>query len=414
MSSFASICTDLSHLRVFLQITQPYDGSTWAPVAETRFSTTLEAFSEAVGEQIHSCEAWCAQKEEQMLNPSSQSTLVVSLLQLEQAVRNEFSETFSEVLNILQQLTRNRLSSRDELMKLCSQSTVSPSQFATRLLDTMMRSIQSCNSFGDVVTAKFLTRIFERSVAPVWGMIHRWLSDPSILVNVFSQRDDPSNVLSKEFFIAYEGLDFENPDFWSRAFVPRVDPEDPNNTTACTPEIFRDISDEILSAGKSLGLLHLLRRTYGFADLDNLQGRPWVHFDELTSKTLRSRGSNSDGNHTIFSPEDLKLIVAEHLKAYCSGSRQTLLDIVTQRLGFWEQLHAVEGLYLMQAGHLAFDVSDAIFARVRHSFLYVDRLFILGRRWMQAQTGRISTSSIPYYSKRLRRTQELLISPGLS
>ena len=375
ISSFARTCTALSRLRLFLHIAQGPEPNLQMSSQKTRPSRTLEAFSEAVDEQIRRFEAWCSRREERMLHVNPQSVTVVSLLSLEQAIRDEFSETFTEMLNILRQLSPDRrLSSQDDFKRLCEQSTFSPSQFAARLLDIVTSSIHSCNSFGDTATAVSLVHVFEHSVAPLWDMVHRWLSDPAFTASVSVGHDHSSSALPQEFFIVHTGLSIEDSDFWSEAFVPRNGMDlRGTQSISCIPIVFDGVSEDILSAGKSLGLLHLLQRAYGLRIEESLWKKSWVPFDKLVSNRfdLQSPGAridgdgDSDSDRRIFSPDDLTLLVSEHLRSYCSGVRVTLMEVVTRDLGFWRQLHAIEGLFLMQKSDLTSELLNVIFARVR-------------------------------------------------
>jgi gamma-tubulin complex component 5 len=341
-----------------------------------RPSKTLEAFSEAVGEQINRLELWCARREEDMLATKRHSPTIVSLLSLEQAIRNEFSETFMELLSILRKLNPNRrLSCQDDFKELFKSSATSPSQFAAQLLDVVTSAMESCSSFGDTITAMSLAQVFELSVAPLWDMIHRWLSDPSLITTASLGREAHTNVIPEEFFIKRSGVNVEDPDFWSEAFILRKGANGGGSGSASSvPIVFKDVADDILSAGKSLGLLHLLQRAFGLSVLEGSAWRkPWVSFDILASTELGSSPSEigtsgherADEQRTIHTLDNLTLLISEHLRLHCFGARATLMEVIDRNLGFWQELSKVDALFLMRNNTLAMDFSSILFSKVR-------------------------------------------------
>lgn len=367
IGSFARIGTALLRLRLFLRVAQQVETYFQPSAHKTRPSRTLEAFSDAVDKQLRIFERWCSTREERILTTNGQSTVVVSLLSLERAIREGFSELFTELLHILHQLSPDRrLSSNDDFERLCQQSSTSSSYFAAQLLDTMSQSIHSRNSFGDTITAASLVEVFKCTVAPLWRMIHRWLGDPTIVAGATWKDFERLSVLPDEFFIEHSGLTVEDPAFWSKGFTQREHSEG----VTCVPGVFQGVVEDVLAAGKSFGLLQLLRKSHG---IRQTQQNPWIQFEELMSESLGRRQSyslqnanaNADSQQHIHSPEHLTLLVDEYLKPRCTAVRKMLTDMVFRDCGFWEELRAIEGFLLMQIGDVTSNLSDMIFARVR-------------------------------------------------
>ncbi len=165
LSVFASYATSLTHLRLFSKavissVTRIDKGE------KKHLARTVEAFAEAVDAQVHKVSLWCSRREETILRSVSQSVVVVvSLLDLEKALRDEFSETFSSLLDILRSTFRSLSLPLDDCSAM--QRQAAPSTQSSTLLDALFTKAQNGRTFGDLRTSTALMEVFIATAEPV-------------------------------------------------------------------------------------------------------------------------------------------------------------------------------------------------------------------------------------------------------
>lgn len=334
---------------------------------------TVEAFAEAVDAQIQKVSLWCSNREEAMLRSVSQNVvLVVSLLGLTKAFRDEFSETFSSLLDILRSTFRNQSLPLDDCSAMHRQA--SPSTQSSTLLDSLFTKAQSRRTFGDIKTSTALMEVFIATAEPVWRMSSRWLSD-----GLFGTTSPGMSHLENEFFIESNGLSLSDPDFWSDGYVLRTSTllqAGNQEDGLCVPVFLKPTSDSILSAGKSMGLLRILDDQDDIKPevLKSLGTTQLPVFREFLTDALKALTDDSDsgGDSPLeafrrdrsLTIDDFTLILRERLLPRCQVVEKTLLGVLFSECQFFEHLSSIEGLFLMRKGDAMADFCEILFSQV--------------------------------------------------
>jgi gamma-tubulin complex component 5 len=296
ISAFARLATTLQHLRrfvstVFVKATERSKDDEGDKISyilnfRRRNSRTLEAFAEAVDFEVRRFDAWCSAREEDICHAQGPSAaaeqpLVVSLLSLEKSVRDEFGTTFDTLKSILQDVTQKASTSRRYQVHFAKsnvtdssvipiwdltevQNNVPPAVITTYLLNALLYAVREQDLMGEVTISATLMRVFSKSAEPVWSMIGVWIKD-GMPIHDFSTLGAPAvpedgggndqGGTDDEFFIEDNEMPLLDPDFWAEGCTLR---NDGNGVSQVLPVFVEHVAQDVLSAGKAVGLLRAL------------------------------------------------------------------------------------------------------------------------------------------------------------
>ena len=400
LSSFASVATSIEHLRKFVSAVFVYvDSSTkWTdrtPIYgiqrnARRNTHTLEAVSEAINAEIRRFDCWCAAKEEEICRAQAGlgEHLVTSLLSLQSALRTEFSESFTCIVDVLhdvvRQATRSQSAMQPDLLWTFPElpKRLPPASITSLLLDSLLLAIQERASTGDIITATVLQRVFRSAAVPMWNMLYRWLKD-GMPISEATQGVLPAqgnSLVEEEFFIEDNELAVLDPDFWCEGFVLRSndtgqeasEADAVENGGAAVPLFLRRIAKHVLEAGKAVGLLRVLGMpvagdTQQESSYRWLSG--WKSFDQVSLRAYaRNHGSlpepSLDEISSVASTDDFARMVYDELVSPCKQAKEMLTRVLVDECDLWTHLIAIEELYFMRQGDIMSDFVDVLFARV--------------------------------------------------
>ncbi|KDQ64207.1 hypothetical protein JAAARDRAFT_219284 [Jaapia argillacea MUCL 33604] len=399
ISSFARIATTVQHLRKFVEVvfelsrvypTTKGAGERYAKSGR-RHTKTLEAYAEAVDVELRTFDSWCAGREEQMLRASfgvvpegEGKGLVASLLSLEKALRDEFGEVFGVLLDVTRRVML-RATSRSplppsssttaqttDLYVLASLPTQQPpSHQTTYLLNVLLGCVSENMSMGDGRTADGVMRVFGRSVEVVWGWVGEWLwggmevSEPGLGPG-FTGGGDGRGV-DEEFFVEDNGFGIGDPEFWVEGLTLRGGDWDvygrKEKGKKSVPVFLEGVAEDLLSGGKSMGLLRALELVGGVGE-----GRVWVSFQELLVRSCEEggkvRGDGPRSGISSVSPDALSRLVFDELLPYCQTAQGRLTRVLCEECEMWRHLGAIEDIYLMRRGDEMSHFVDTLFAKM--------------------------------------------------
>ncbi|KAI5123393.1 hypothetical protein M0805_006101 [Coniferiporia weirii] len=406
-SDFADLATSLTHLRLFsssmISDVEEYVAFQASP------SLTAEAFAEAVELHLIQFEAWAAQREEMILRAHLQkgSSTVVSLLSLKKAIRDEFSETFKELLEILHlSLPDSAWLNRTRILTYVRSS---PSSFSSRILDTLYGAVQTRHSFADSVSALALMQVFLRTAEPVWRVLGRWLSDGTFIPETSNSAPD-LDALPAEFFIESNELLLTDPDFWMYGYNlrSRLLAESTQIQRSDVPLFLGSLAESLLSTGKSIGLLRILDHNERYNQVDGpLSSSVWPTFENFIlglDTVMRSSahpGLHKNGfSNNVFSAGDLSLLLSDYLLPICVNAGKALHEVLHKDCDFLFHLNAIENLFLLRKGDAMSDFCDILFNAIDSKKVWTDFHFLnsafrdavssLERDWMDSTLVRLS------------------------
>ncbi|KLO08519.1 hypothetical protein SCHPADRAFT_605654 [Schizopora paradoxa] len=385
LSVFATHATSLAHLRLFSKAVVSSVTQTSSSGEKWHLARTVEAFAEAVDAQVRKVSLWCSNREEVMLRSMSKDVaVVVSLLDLSKAFRDEFSETFPSLLDILSSTFRNLPLPLDDCSAMHRQG--SPSTQSSTLLDALFTKAQSMRTFGDMKTSTALMEVFIATAEPVWRMSSRWLSD-----GIFGTTTPGTSHLEDEFYIESNELSVSDRDFWSDGHVLRTatllqagDQDD----SLCVPVFLRPTADSLLSAGKSMGLLRILDDQGDIKPdvLKNLGTTQLPAFRQFLTDALKALTDESDSggdspleafrHDRSLTIDDFTLILRERLLPRCQTVEKTLLRVLFSDCQFFEHLSSIEGLFIMHKGDAMADFCEIIFSKMDERKSWIDFHFL--------------------------------------
>ncbi|KAL5527461.1 hypothetical protein ACEPAG_6252 [Sanghuangporus baumii] len=377
LAKFAHLSTVLHRLRDFVI---SINRSTEDYPARRREFRTLEAFAETLELQLIHFDASMARREEDMLRAQEQrgESIVVSLMSLEKALREEFSDCFDELLEIICRCFPGTIwISRDRMLARVRHS---PSTFSSQLLDALFEATQRKQAFGDTVSASIMMCVFLRTAEPVWSMLGRWLRDGIFMpepANTVSGQDN----LPQEFFIESNGLEVADPDFWTCGYSLRTSftTEGTSDEYSVVPVFLRSISYKILGAGKSIGLLRILGHS-GEIEYGKLSVNIWPTFETFMVKMFNQGalfGSPStEMMHVDVSPDNLSLLLSDHLLPVCSSAEEGLMNLLHSDCGLLYHLRAIEDLFLSRKGDILDDFCDVLFSAIDSKKIWTDYHFL--------------------------------------
>lgn len=363
VAKFASLATSLDHLRIFAQLVMT---RTTELASVNNIPKTLEAFAESVDDQTRRFSSWCAAREERIVRSilHSSDSVVVSLLDLESAIRHEFADTYPALLDVLCRSCEGVKLPFDDYAALRDR-TNPPSSFASTLLDIAFETTQSYRSMGDNVTASALMQVFVHAAEPMWHMLCQWLTK-GIFWTERGAGTAATFSLQEEFFIEQNDLPLADPDFWTDGYNLRS-----TNLlqgqgslevveTSSVPVFLKPIANAILSAGKSIGLLQVLG--HDLAQVKNeADGVLSLSFERFMAQCTGALPVVLGDSLSI---EDLSLIVYEQLTPICQSVANAFIGVMFNDCDFWSHLFSVENLFLMRKGDSMSEFCDVLFARV--------------------------------------------------
>ena len=356
---------------------------------------TVEAFSEAVEIQIGLFNSWCANREREIILSfvGKGSPLTVSLLKLEKAVHDSFSQVFDALLDVLKTVMRKASGMRDKnkevWMLLDLPIRLSPFTMSTLLLDTLLTAADSSSSNGDMKTSKALMQVFTASAEPVWSMTGLWLKHGMPTQDQpLVQEGDSLTALDDEFFIQDNGLSILEPEFWTDGFTIRdANPEAHGSGSASV--LLDLIANHVLRAGKAVGLLRILDLPLiNDATPEPTWMTKWPTFTALLHEHHATALVETSKEH-------LARFVHDIILPRCQIPQKQLAQMAISECDLWLHLTAMEELYLMRKGDALSYFSDTLFGKVGRSFgsghQHTDadaHIF----RWIRGKLGVIFTS----------------------
>ncbi|KAH8096733.1 Spc98 family-domain-containing protein [Cristinia sonorae] len=378
LKSFAHTATVIEQLRKFVSaiFTTSLHGRSQSVTPSVRLvrnqyrnTRTLEAFAESVDCQLRRFDSWCADREEHMCKAQAGigPPLVVSFLSLEVAARNEFSDTFVVVRELLLQISQIATRSSDVLREFWTlpdlPQRISPSSLTATLLDSLLLKVIEYASMGDTVTARNLMSVFSDTAEPLWRMIGKWVGDGMPVHDLSGPDDSQLPIIDDEFFVEDNELPLLDPDFWSDGFVLRdaQNGQGEGDVTAAVPLFLRHGAAHILSAGKAVGLL----RALGLDTVFERSCTNWPPFRSLLADgNPYDRVGGSTTSSISMSIDDFSRIVYDELIPSCKVAKERLTDVLVDDCHLWQHLTAMEDLLLMRRGDAVSNLIDVIFTRM--------------------------------------------------
>lgn len=418
ISAFARLTTTLQHIRrfvstVFVNATERSKGDEVDKVsyilnARRRNSRTLEAFADAVDFELRRFDAWCSAREEEICRAQGPSTpakelLVVSLLSMEKRVRDEFGTTFDALKRILEDVTQKTLDSRTNHFVKSNvadptvvpiwdltevQNIAPPMVITTHLLNALLNAVREQDLTGEIAISETLMRVFSKSAEPVWSMIGVWIRDgmpihdmsslgaPVALGN--SGGNGPGSI-DDEFFIEDNEIPLLDPDSWTEGCTLR---KDGNGASQVLPVFIEHVAQDVLSAGKAVGLLRALGgdpQPEEASDTDvalTVAGAGWKGFEELIRESGSSGGKDGDVTMLLTSAEALSRIVHEDLHLRYLSSQQALTKLLLEDCELEYHLNVMEDCYFMRRGDVMNHFLDSLFAKMDSQQAWFDFHFL--------------------------------------
>ena len=322
--------------------------------------------------QLRRFDTWCASREEEICKAQGGvgPPLIVSFLSLEVAIRNEFSDTFVVLRELLLQLTQHATHSPDIVREFWTlpdlPQRISPSNITSFLLDSLLLKVIQHASLGDTVTSRNLLSVFSDSAEPLWRMIGKWVGDGIPVHDLSSSSDMYSPAVDDEFFIEDNELPLLDPDFWSDGFVLRDIQDDNGSSQVAVPLFLRYAAEHVLSAGKAIGLL----RALGMATVLERPGgttstSTWLPFRSLLPAETSPASTSGTSSLTVsMSIDDFSRLVYDELASPCKATQEKLTQVLVDDCDLWRHLSAMEDLLLMRRGDVISNLVDVLFARV--------------------------------------------------
>ena len=395
-----------------------------------RNSRTLEAFAEAVDIEARRFDAWCSTREEEIcyaqVRPTSvKEPLVVSLLSLEKRVRDEFGTTFDTLKRTLEGVTEKASAFRRHHFTRSNistipiwdltevQSNVPPAVITTHLLNALLHAVREQDLMGEIVVSTTLMRVFSKSVEPVWSMIGSWIRD-GMPIHDPSTRGAPENGggnsptdIDDEFFIEDNEMPLLDPDSWAEGCTLK---KDGSGVSQVLPVFVEHVAQDVLSAGKAVGLLRVLGGDFQPGDV----GDPcaalvdasiaWGQFEDL----IRESNPGGEGEDAIMLPtsaEALSRIVYEDLHPRYLAAQQALTKVLLEDCELEYHLNVMEDCYFMRRGDVMNHFLDSLFAKMDSQQTWFDFHFLNSTfrdvvemsysRWIDPSLVRLSYQGSP-------------------
>ncbi|KAF5333611.1 hypothetical protein D9611_002761 [Ephemerocybe angulata] len=394
LESFARAATTVQSLRCFTKaiFTSCFEelssGTNHNPEPSAQglhsaLTRTSEAFADAIDQEVRDFDAWCAAREEQICLASQGATeepLIVSLLETQNALSEQYDEAFDVVLEALRNVF---IVTRTEDGTQQIQTKRSPAGQSTFLLDTLFSTLQEHTERNSLVVSRMLMRIFVRTAEPMWAMVGKWLRDGmSILSGAHGEK---SADLEEEFFIESSGVGIGmmsmgllDPDFWKEGYSLREQyvhavtgggfgESGMPDKRPLVPSFLKHVADPILETGKAIGLVRALglgQFSQGFTDWTSFADVIASSLDETIEgeRELEQLGGRDDRLASLFSVsvDSLSRVVYDRLSPVCEVTGRSLVKIIVEDCELWRHVNAVEDVYLMRRGDAISHFIDTI------------------------------------------------------
>ncbi|KAL4076383.1 Spc98 family-domain-containing protein [Scleroderma yunnanense] len=377
LTSFAEVSTTVCHLRKFASaiihdLSSAYNPSPSSAhlLSHSIRSRTIEAFADAVNMQIRVFDSWCAEKEQAICRASAGlgDPLVVSLLRLDKDVRDKFTGTFDALLNLLHRIVSHICPSRDRVdlavWNMSNMPTrIPPSVVSSLLLDLLLQAAEEQSAMGNSQTSLALSVVFARTAELVWEMVGKWLVDGMPVRTPWDSAD--AETLDEEFFIEDNELQIMDPDFWLDGYVLRKPAalEGHQQAQSAVPLFLERAVDQILSAGKAVGLLRTMGIHFSLEHTNEI-GAPlkWCSFTALVdANSMVSRDC-----------ESLSRLISDEISAHCSAVGIRLSRVLREECSLSRHVAAIHGLFLMTRGDDISNFTDILFAKMDSQQLWSD------------------------------------------
>ena len=297
----------------------------------------------------------------------------MSLLSLDKAVRDAFSDTFPVLLSVLRAVAQRAWRTASPVTDIWTlpelPMRMPPSAFGALLLDALLAAVQEHVSMGDHVSADALMRVFGESAEPVWAMVGRWMRDGMpVREGHSSQTGGPFGGLDDEFFVEDNELPLFDPDFWTDGFVLREeDGEGEAQRRTAVPAFLDGIARSVLDAGKAVGLLRVLEIA-SLLDRDSPWMVEWPSFMSIAD-SARTRTRRDDGEAPVSllstSTEELSQALRDAVWPHSSLAQETLQKVLVDDCDLMLHLSAIEDVCLMRRGDAMSHFVDVLFTKVR-------------------------------------------------
>lgn len=420
ISAFAHLATTLRHLRrfvstVFVKATERSKGDEGDKVSfildfRRRNSRTLEAFAEAVDFEVRRFDAWCSARETDICHAqrpcaTDEQPLVVSLLSLEKSVRDEFGTLFDTLKGILQYVTEKAsISQRHQVHFAKSsvtdspatpiwdltemQNNVPPALVTTYLLNALLHAVREQDLMGEAAISAILMRVFSKSAEPVWSMIGAWIRDgvpihdlSTLGAPAVSEEDGRNGQggIDDEFFIEDNEIPLLDPDFWAEGCTLR---NDGSGVSQVLPVFVEHVAQDVLSAGKAVGLLRALGGDYRPEDSSDIDTTPtdanagWKEFEALIRASASFEGEDEETIALPTSAEALSGIVHDDLHPRYLSTQQALTKVLLEDCELEHHLNVMEDCYFMRRGDVMNHFLDSLFAKMDSQQAWFDFHFL--------------------------------------
>lgn len=425
LQGFALRATVMCQLRSFAQsiFEASYAFPSTSTATKSSTSRTLEAFAAAVDAEVRRFDSWCAAEEEKICQSRSgrktSEPVICSLLNLEYEVSKSTGTSFDLLLNLIRDLQSMRPPEGTVRFDggAFDFSFLQPAVLSTLILDYLLAAIRSEQLKGLEASAEILMNVFIHTIEPLWGSVGAWMKHGMD----FADTAATSAVAVDENAELFIARNFDVPtgttDFWMeghslrscsehdekllmklRSRRPDIGSSEVHNDDA-VPSIFRDFAPDILSAGKSVGLLRALQIEDFFMSGEEESSYQWMEAwpsfhllvrssDDsfIVEQALEPDGDDGDtrasfgdstpsGNadnpmskqntrQSVVSSEEIASLIRERLDPWCRLAHARLNRVILDDCDLWHHLAAIQGLYFMKRGDTMGRFCDALFERV--------------------------------------------------
>jgi gamma-tubulin complex component 5 len=241
---------------------------------------TLEAFAAAIDCQVRKFTTWCAAYEEGpcvLHSGPSDKLNICSLLSLEHRTSEFMGASFDlllslvhDILSLCSPATTNMQAPKSEECPF-NFSLVHPSVLCTFMLDALIAAARGEHLKGLSGSAQLIMDVFTITIEPLWNSLGTWMRRGMAFEHGGTLWTAGSRKQSELFIQRDENIPINHIDFWldgykvSDKFSQDLSMEQVRSARPhgfehhSIPMIFRAFANEILSAGKSVGLLRVLQ-----------------------------------------------------------------------------------------------------------------------------------------------------------
>lgn len=297
-------------------------------------------------------------------------------------------------------------------------SPIDPSILSTTILNCLLEALKVERSTSLSSVPSTLLEVFIPTAEPVWSDVGTWMKHGMEFVNsvVDTAQDDEEELhdnwkgKAAEFFVQKnESIPAGVPEYWLEGYIIRKPaqlrakvPVNPQ-PIGSVPSFIGDFAMDILSVGKSVGLLRALQVDDFFSDeqLDDPDFKDggeryewlssWPTFrqlltsDEFDVPTVDSDteaslnafpASRSDSEEAelldvenkstvaFLSEGDIASLVQERLEPWCRVAHSRLNRVIVNDCDLWGHLDTISGLFFMKRGDTMSIFCDSLFERV--------------------------------------------------